>query len=128
MRNIFQRLLYNIGRVLSAIFNIGVRLKYVVLLCAVLTFGTYYITSHNAIERVGGKEDYNEAMRYIEIKDIVDEKFIDEANRAAMGDSASAAMISGLGDPWSYFMTADEYKTYQLSATNEYSTIGMTIS
>ncbi len=127
MRNIFQRLLYNIGRVISAIFNIGVRLKYVVLLCAVLTFGTYYITSHNAIERVGGKEDYNEAMRYIEIKDIVDEKFIDEANRAAMGDSASAAMISGLGDPWSYFMTADEYKTYQLSATNEYSNIGMTI-
>ncbi len=127
MRNIFQRLLYNIGRVISAIFNIGVRLKYVVLLCVVLTVGTYYITSHNAVERVGGKEDYNEAMRYIEIKDIVDERFIDDVNRAAMGDSASAAMVSGLGDPWSYFMTADEYKTYQLSATNEYSNIGMTI-
>lgn len=127
MKNLFQRLLYNIGQILSAIFNIGVRLKFVIPLCILLTVGTYYLTNHSVIERVGGKEDYDEAMRYIEIKDIVDEKFIDEANRSAMGDSASAAMVSGLGDPWSYYMTADEYKTYQLSATNEYSNIGMTI-
>ncbi len=127
MKNLFQRLLYNIGRVLVAILNIGIRLKYVILVCAVLTAGTYYLTSHKIIENVGGKTDYDEAMRYIEIKDIVDDKFIDEVNRTAMGDSAAAAMVSGLGDPWSYFMTADEYKTYQLSATNEYSNIGMTI-
>lgn len=127
MKKIFHRFLMNVGRVIVAIFNIGIRLKYVILVCALLTFGTYYLTSHRMIENVGGKSEYDEAMRYIEIKNIVDDKFIDEVNREAMGDSAAAAMVSGLGDPWSYFMTADEYKTYQLSSTNEYSNIGMTI-
>ena len=127
MKKIFHRFLMNVGRVIVAIFNIGIRLKYVILVCALLTFGTYYLTSHRMIENVGGKSEYDEAMRYIDIKNIVDDKFIDEVNREAMGDSAAAAMVSGLGDPWSYFMTADEYKTYQLSSTNEYSNIGMTI-
>lgn len=79
------------------------------------------------INAVGGKADYDEAMRYIEIKDLVDEYFIDPADRTAMGNSAAAAMISGLGDKWSYYMSADEYRTYQLYSTNEYSSIGMSI-
>lgn len=111
MKNILRRFFYNLGRIIVGIFNIGIELKYVVLACAVLTFGSYYLTHHNMIEAVGGKSEYDEAMRYIEIKDICDEKFIDVVDRAAMGDSAAAAMISGLGDPWSYYMTADEYKT-----------------
>ena len=45
----------NVGRVIVAIFNIGIRLKYVILVCALLTFGTYYLTSHRMIENVGGK-------------------------------------------------------------------------
>lgn len=127
LKNILRRFFYNLGRIIVGIFNIGIELKYVVIACAVLTFGTYYFTHHKMIEDVGGKTDYNEAMRYIEIKNLCDGKFIDEVDRDAMGDSAAAAMVSGLGDPWSYYMTADEYKTYQLSSTNEYSNIGMTI-
>lgn len=127
MKNILRRFLYNIGRVIAAIFSIGIQLKYVVLVCIVLTVGTYYITNHRAVEAVGGKTEYNDAMRYIEVKDICDDKYIGDVDRDAMGDSAAAAMVSGLGDPWSYYMTADEYKTYQLSSTNEYSNIGMTI-
>lgn len=127
LKKIFLRFIYNVGSLISALMNIGIRLKYFILACILLTVGTYYLTSHKLINDVGGKTDYDEAMRYIEIKDIVDDRFIDEADRSSMGDSAAAAMVSGLGDPWSYFMTADEYKTYQLSATNEYSNIGMTI-
>ena len=127
MKRIIRRFFYNLWRVIVAIFNIGVSLKYVLLACAVLTAGTYFYTHHKMIKQVGGKTDYDEAMRYIEIKNVCDERFIDVVDRSAMGDSAAAAMVSGLGDPWSYFMTADEYKTYQLSSTNEYSNIGMTI-
>ena len=46
---------------------------------------------------------------------------------ARLGESAAAAMVSGLGDRWSSFMTADEYKTFQLSSANEYSGIGISI-
>jgi hypothetical protein len=37
-------------------------------------------------------------MRYIRIKDIVDERFIDPVDRSTLGDNADAAIISGLGD------------------------------
>ena len=103
--------MYNFGRVIAYIFNIKIPLKIVVALLIILIGGTYFITSNKLINAVGGESEYDEAMRYIEIKNIVDEKFIDTVDRKAMGDSASAAMVSSLGDKWSYFMTADEYKT-----------------
>ena len=79
------------------------------------------------LKQVGGKDDYDEAMRYIEIKDLLDERFIDPVDRKTMGDTAAAAMVADLGDGWSYFMTADEYRTYQLSSSNDYSDIGMSL-
>ena len=48
-------------------------------------------------------------------------------DRKALGQSAAAAMVSGLGDGWSYYMTEDEYRTYQLSSSNDYNDIGMTL-
>ena len=127
LRNIFRRLLYSILQFFNALFNIRFPLKIVLPLLIVLTAGTYFYTSNKLLTQVGGKNDYNEAMRYIEIKDIAEKKFIGDVDRSAMGDSAAAAMISGLGDKWSYFMTADEYKTYQLYSTDEYADIGMSI-
>lgn len=127
MKRIFRRLMYNIGSLIRAFFNIGISLKFVILVCVLLTAGTYFLTSKIMIDNVGGTADYAEAMRYIEIKDIVDEKFIDTVDRAAMGDSAAAAMVSGLGDKWSYYMSSDEYKTYQLYSSDEYSDIGLSI-
>ncbi len=123
---IIRRLFENIYFFFSAIFNVGVRLKYVVLLCVVLGGGVYAGTRYMVIKNVGGQEDYEEAMRYIEIKDIVDENFIDPVNRQAMGNAAAAAMVSGLGDTWSYYMSPEEYRTYQISASDEYSDMGMT--
>lgn len=127
MKRLFRRLMYNLGSLISAFFNIGISLKFVILVCVILTAGTYFITNKVAIDNVGGTEDYAEAMRYIEIKDIVDEKFIDTVDRGTMGDSAAAAMVAGLGDKWSYYMSADEYKTYQLYSSDEYSDIGLSI-
>lgn len=124
---IIRRLFENIYFFFSAIFNVGVRLKYVVLLCVVLGGGVYAGTRYMIIKNVGGQEDYEEAMRYIEIKDIVDENFIDPVNRQAMGNAAAAAMVSGLGDTWSYYMSPEEYRTYQISASDEYSDMGMTL-
>ncbi len=127
MSNIMTRLLDAIGRVISAFFNIHLKLKYVIIFCILLGCGTYALTYTTMLRNVGGKDDYDEAMRYIEIKDTIDEKFIDEVDRKSMGDSAAAAMVSGLGDNWSYYMSAEEYKTYLLSSSNDYSDIGMSI-
>ena len=127
MGNLLRRLLVGIGRALKRLFNTGIPLKFVLIVCALTGFLVYYSTHHAMITQVGGDSDYAEAMRYIEIKDMVDEHFIDPVNRDAMADYAASAMVSGLGDPWSYFMTADEYRAYQLSTANDYSDIGMSL-
>ena len=121
------RILAALGRALSRIFNVGIPLKFVLIALILFTGGAMFITRSTIIKNVGGKADYAEAMRYIEIKDIVEENYIDPVNRESMGFSAATAMISGLGDKWSAYMSPDEYKTYQLSASNEYSGIGMSI-
>lgn len=127
MSNLFKRMFAGIGRVLSVIFNVGIPLKFVLIALVVFTGGAIAVTSSTMIKNVGGKADYEEAMRYIEIKDVVEENYIDPVDRESMGYYAASAMISGLGDKWGAFMSPDEYKTYQLSSANEYSGIGMSI-
>lgn len=125
--NIVNRLLANIARMFAAIFNIKIRLKYVMIVIVLLVSGAVGLTYSTMMRNVGGKESYNDAMRYVEIKNLVNENYIDEVDMKAMGDYAAAAMVAGLGDKWSYYMSDDEYKTYQLSYANEYSGIGMSI-
>ncbi len=127
MKNIFLRLLQKLYFALKRLFNAGIPLKFVVILCALVGFFTYLRTHNTMIRDVGGQEEYAEAKRYIEIKNVVDENFIDPVDRASMADAAAASMVAGLGDPWSYFMTADEYKAYQLSTANDYADIGFSI-
>ena len=124
----FKRFFYFILDGVSYIFNTGVRLKYVLLLLLLFTGGTAAFTYNKMLNDVGGNDSYEEAMLYIELKDLVTDKFIDESDRSAMKDSAGAAIVNGLGDKWSYYMTPDEYKSYQLYSTNDYSDIGMTMT
>lgn len=127
MGNLMRRLLSAIGRGLSRLFNIGIPLKWALMLVLIVGGGMYFWTYNSMLNKVGGRDDYDEAMRYIEIKDMLDEHFIDPVDRKSMGDSAAAAMVTGLRDNWSYFMTADEYRTYQLSSANDYQDIGLSI-
>ena len=109
------------------LFNLGIPLKIVLLLCIILTGSAIAITYSKTIKSVGGKEEYEEALQYIEIKNLIADNYIGTADRDKMADSAAAAMVSGLADKWSYYMSAEEYSTYQLYSSNEYSTIGISL-
>lgn len=127
MRDIFLRLLAYLVRLIHRFFNLKIRLKYVLLALLVFTGSAIGITYSKMMRAVGGKADYAEAMRYIEMKDLIDENFVDPVDRDSLTASASSAIVNSLGDKWSYYMTGDEYKTYQLSSSGEYSDIGMAI-
>ena len=127
MGNLFRRLLDAIFDAISFVFNLGIRLKYVVALMILFVGGAIGLTYAKMLNNVGGKSDYDEAMRYIQLKDLIENHFIDPVDRKTMTDSASAAIVSGLGDKWSYYMTPDEYKSYQLYSSNDYSDIGMSM-
>lgn len=122
-----RRLVNAIVRLIVGIGNLRIKLKYVLLMLILVGGGIFFYTRQSMYNSVGGKAEFEEAMRYIEIKNQVEEHFIDAVDRSAMGDSASTAMISGLGDKWSYYMSPNEYRAYQLSATGEYAGIGMAI-
>jgi len=125
---LFRRLFYFIEDAVSAIFNVGIRLKYVFLLLVLFTGGAVAFTYNKMLNNVGGKESYDEAMAYVELKNLITDHYIDEVDRSVMKDSAGAAMVAGIGDKWSYYMTPDEYKSYQLYTTNDYSDIGLTMT
>lgn len=127
MGDLLLRLLAFFVRLFHRFFNLKIRLKYVFLALIVLVGSAIGITYNKVMTKVGGEEDYEEAMRYVEMKKLLNEHFIDDVDQAVLTDASSAAMVSGLGDKWSYFMTADEYKTYQLYSSTEYSDIGMSI-
>ena len=127
MGRILRRMFGGVGIFFSRLFGLGIPLWFVILMLVGALFGTKILTRNQVIREVGGKDDYNEAMRYIEIKDIIDEKYIEPVDRKSMGYSAATAMVSGLGDAWSSFLTDDEYRTYQLSSSNEYADIGMSL-
>ena len=128
MGGLGNRLMAGIVRAITSFFNIRIRLKYVILVLLLLVGGAVGYTYKTMLENVGGKADYDEAMRYIEIKDVIEDRYIDTVDRQALGDYAAAAMVSGLKDGWSYYMSADEYKTFQLYSSSEYEDIGMSIT
>ncbi len=127
MKVLFLRLLAKLYLSVKKLLKTGIPLIFVIIMCVAVWAVTYLTTHNSMIQKVGGSSEYDESMRYIEIKDVIDERYIDPVNRASMADSAAAAMVAGLGDPWSYYMTADEYRSYQLSSANDYADIGMSI-
>ncbi|MBQ7767258.1 MAG: PDZ domain-containing protein [Oscillospiraceae bacterium] len=62
-----------------------------------------------------------------ELADLIEERFIGEADRTAMEDAAAEAMVDSLGDRWSYYIPADEYEAYKEQMNNAYVGIGITI-
>lgn len=55
------------------------------------------------------------------------QRFIGEADEKAMEDAAAAAMVTSLGDRWSYYLTAEEYKEMNEDRESSYVGIGITI-
>ena len=70
MRNLFRRLFDFIYDVISAIFNVGIRLKYVLALLILVAGGAIGITYTKMLNNVGGKEDYEEAFDQVAFLDV----------------------------------------------------------
>ena len=69
----------------------------------------------------------NRYSKLEELEKLIFNRFIGEADQKAMEDAAASAMISALGDRWSYYIPADEYAAYMEQMNNAYVGIGVTI-
>ncbi len=63
-----------------------------------------------------------------QLKSLLEERFIGEVDETAMEDAAAAAMVDSLGDRWSGYLSAEDYKSYMEQMANAYVGIGVTIS
>lgn len=63
-----------------------------------------------------------------QLEDLIQERFIGEADATALEDAAAHAMIAALGDRWSYYIPASEYAAHLEQMNNAYVGIGITIT
>lgn len=68
------------------------------------------------------------ALSLLEGLFLVNTRFVGEYDQTQAVDSALAGMVAGLGDRWSYYMTAQEYEEQELRRKNQYIGIGVTVS
>lgn len=61
------------------------------------------------------------------LEELINYRFVEEPDISAMHDAAAEAMVNAMGDRWSYYMTAEEFESYQKSMKSEYVGIGVTI-
>jgi carboxyl-terminal processing protease len=127
MRNLLMELLYSLGRAIKRLLNIGIQTKYVILICAAVGGVTYFRTHDTVVNEVGGKENFVESKRYVDIKNLIIENYIGPSDPKAMGDAAAQALVKSLYDEKSYYMSAEDYQAYQLNSANEYSDIGFSL-
>lgn len=62
-----------------------------------------------------------------ELENLIEERFIGEADTKELEDAAASAMVKATGDQWSYYMSAEEYENYLDRVDNSYVGIGVTI-
>ena len=73
-------------------------------------------------------EPGDEYSKLEELKALIDEKFIGDVDWKLAEDYAAAGMIEGLGDRWSYYMSAENYQSYLEQMANSYVGVGITVT
>ena len=63
-----------------------------------------------------------------ELKSLIDQKFIGDVDWKVAEDYAAAGMVEGLGDRWSYYMSAENYESYLEQMSNSYVGVGITVT
>ncbi len=62
-----------------------------------------------------------------QLENLIQERFIGEADRVALEDAAANAMVKATGDRWSYYISAKDYEAYAEQMANAYVGVGITI-
>ena len=111
----------------GAFFGIKIRLWMFILACALCVGATSYVCTTRERAKLGDTDSYEQALKYLEVKSVLDQYYVGDVDEEAVSAAAFTAMVQALGDKWSYYMSPAEYQTYQLYSENQYAGIGVTI-
>lgn len=118
----------NSGGPLRAIGRLKINFWIALLLCILCVGVTYGVASSRSRAAFGSEENYAQAMKYLEIKNTIDDYYIGEVDEETISSAAFSAMVNSLGDVWSSYMSPTEYQTYQLYSSNQFIGLGVSIT
>ncbi len=72
-------------------------------------------------------EEQRRDTKLEQLEDLIQERFIGEADPTFLEDAAADAMVKATGDRWSYYIPASEYEAYTEQMANAYVGVGITI-
>lgn len=68
------------------------------------------------------------SMKLKQLQALIEEKYIEGVDKTALQDGAAAGLVSGTGDRWSYYVSAQDYESFEQDKKNAYVGIGITIT
>ena len=71
---------------------------------------------------------FSRASKLEQVESLIKACFIGEADMEAAEDAAAEAMVSSLGDRWSYYLNAKDFAAHMEQSENAYVGIGITIA
>lgn len=93
------------------------------------TLKEYQQTIDTYVLAAEGQDTYTEGLaKYTELRQLIDSYFVGEYDEQELNDNMAAGVVAGIGDKWSYYISADEYDDYLMSNQNSYYGIGITIT
>lgn len=76
----------------------------------------------------GGNDKEDKYDKLDELYKYIDSSYYEEADMEDLMEGAYKGFVSGLGDPYSSYMTADEFENWMSNLQGEYSGIGVTFT
>ena len=101
-----------------------------VFLAVITTFNiTIYVVSDFYDKRLGNiQQNEQEYQKFSEVSAIVSKYFVGDYNEKDLMDGAISGYIAALGDKWSGYYTAEEFKLISEENNNKYAGVGITVS
>lgn len=111
----------------------GNALSYVLvaaLSCVVTLAAASFVKQYGSIVPLGAAsaEVEQNAGKLEELLNLIDTAHVADGDLTVMTDAAASAMLAASGDPWSYYISADEMESHNAQMENAYVGIGVTIS
>lgn len=76
----------------------------------------------------GGKDGLALFRKVRAVETLLEKEYVGEVDTDALADGAAAGMVAAIDDRWSYYMTAEEYESYQERSANQSHGIGVTLT
>lgn len=101
-----------------------------VVTASILLGGKFSFAQNNVIVN-GTKNDISKQFdKMIKVKQIIEQNYVDKIDKTKeenMGEGAIKGMVDALGDPYTVYMSAKEYKDFSTQTSGSYAGIGIYI-